>query len=481
MRISQSVKQLSLLFVFAFGMIVSQAKDGYKIVVKYKKAEDTLVYLAHYFGEPLPKIYKTDSARVVNGVATFKSNKKTLGGIFIILPSDKSGYFEFVLDNGNDMVINVDNTQTPAVLTFENSPENTRFANYVKDLQVFGEKQQSLQRELAAAKNPIDSNFVVNQIKDEGKKLIAYRQSYIDKYPGTFLTSVFKALEVPIVPEGEHLLPNGKPDTLFAYHYYKNNYWKNFNFHDDRLIQTPLYDNKLKEYFEKLVIPIPDSVIAESDRILAKNKKGTEMFKYTLWWLTRHAETSKIMGMDKVFVYLVNNYFRKGDAFWLDREGLAKYIERAEKIMPNLIENMASDIRIKDQNDQPVSLFDIKAKYTLLIFWAPDCGHCLKEIPKVDSVYKAVLKDKGVKVFAVRTEGGVDLWKEKIKEFGLEDWTNAYDPDRSSNYRSMYDISSTPVIYLLDEKKIIRGKRLDDTNITTIIDMLENKESKHTN
>src|SRR5690606_14533349 len=122
-------------------------------------------------------------------------------------------------------------------------------------------------------------------------------------------------------------------------------------------LQTPLYDNKLKEYFEKLVIPIPDSVIAESDRILAKNKKGTEMFKYTLWWLTRHAETSKIMGMDKVFVYLVNNYFRKGDAFWLDREGLAKYIERAEKIMPNLIENMASDIRIKDQNDQPVSLF----------------------------------------------------------------------------------------------------------------------------
>ncbi|HTM67173.1 MAG TPA: hypothetical protein VL093_12675 [Flavipsychrobacter sp.] len=41
----------------------------------------------------------------------------------------------------------------------------------------------------------------------------------------------------------------------------------------------------------------------------------------------------------------------------------------------------------------------------------------------------------------------------------------------------MYDVYSTPVIYLLDEKKIIRGKRLDHTNIMDVINMLEKKQA----
>jgi hypothetical protein len=99
-----------------------------------------------------------------------------------------------------------------------------------------------------------------------------------------------------------------------------------------------------------------------------------------------------------------------------------------------------------------------------------------KEVPLIDSVYQAVLKDKGMKVYAVRTEGPVDKWQEFLKKNKLEGWYNVYDPEHTSDYRSKYDVYSTPVIYLLDEKKIIRGKRLDHSNILSVVEMLEKKE-----
>jgi hypothetical protein len=45
-----------------------------------------------------------------------------------------------------------------------------------------------------------------------------------------------------------------------------------------------------------------------------------------------------------------------------------------------------------------------------------------------------------------------------------------------SDWRSKFDVYSTPTIYLLDEKKIIRGKRLDHSNIASLVEMLERKE-----
>lgn len=455
------------------------AKDGYKIKVKFTDKSDTLAYLAHYFGKPLPTIYKTDSARFdKNGVATFESSEPVLGGIYIIMLSDKATYFEFLLDNGADMSITATASKLPLGLTFKNSPENERFQEYVGYLQNFGEQQKQLQLQLEMAKSAKDTADIRAKAKKQGQSLMEYRRDYAQKHPGTLLTNIFKALETPQVPEGEHLLPDGAKDTSFAYRYYKDHYWDGFNFKDDRLIHTPIYDAKLDEYFNKLVVPVTDSMEKEADWILAQTRGRKELFKYTLWWLTRNVETSKIMGMDEVFVYLVENYYMKGDAYWLDREALEKYYDRARKIAPNLIGNVAPEIKMQDIKGKVIPLSSVKAKYTVIAFWDPTCGHCMKEMPALDSLYKKELKKRGVKIYGVRTEGPEDKWQEAIKEHpGMEEWINVYDPNNTSDFRSKYDIYSTPVIYLLDENKIIRGKRLDHSNLLEVIEMLERQKA----
>ena len=87
-----------------------------------------------------------------------------------------------------------------------------------------------------------------------------------------------------------------------------------------------------------------------------------------------------------------------------------------------------------------------------------------------------MLKKRGVKIFTVATEGDEKKITDFLTKDSLTDWTNTWDPDRVGDWRGKYDVYSTPTIYLLDEKKIIRGKRIDHSNIANVIDMLERKE-----
>lgn len=475
--------QKSVTFLFALlvlGSFNTAHAAGYKIQLKLTDVKDSMVYLAHYFAKPLPTIYKTDSAVLdKNGVATFNHPEAITGGIYMILLSDKKTYFEFLLNDGDDMGITATAKDLPKGVRFKNSPENEKFAAYTDFLEGYSKKQQVFIDALAKAKSKADSDAISKQSVETGKELVQFRKDYIAKYPKSLLTSIFNALETPQVPEGKHLLPSGQVDSTFPYTYYKEHYWDKFNFSDDRLINTPIYDSKLNEYFTNLVLPYEDSMIKECNMLISKARGSKELFQYTLWWATHYVEDSKVMGMDAVFVYLVENYYMKGDATWLTSEQLEKYIDRAHKIAPNVIGNIAPDIKLPDYKNVEHKLSDVKAKYTLLIFWSPECGHCITEMPKIDSVYKAQLKAKGVKIFAVRDEGDEKKWQDMIKNDNLTEWIHVYDPKHVSRYKQDYDVYSTPTIYLLDEKKIIRGKRLDHTNIMTVIEMTERLEKKY--
>ncbi len=458
------------------------ARPGYDIHLHIPGVKDSMVYLVHYYGKSLPTIYKRDSARFdKNGNAELKSSDPNfIGGIYMMLMSDHKTYFEFLVDNGADFSITADLSKLPYGVTFKNSTENEHFQQYVDFLKGYGDKQEGFQKEYKTAKNAADSMAVRRKAAASSKELINYRREYSAKYPGTLLSSIFNALQTPQVPEGPHYLADGvTKDSTFAYTYYKKHFWDGFNFQDDRLIHTPIYDAKIDEYMNKLVLPFPDSVEREGDMLLHRSEGTKELYKYTLWWLTRSAENSKVMGMDEVFVYLVENHYMKGDATWLSAEELNKYTDRAQKIAPNVIGNLAPEVRLPNiLTKKDESLQSLQAKYTLLVFYSPSCGHCQKELPELDSLYRSVLKGMGVKVYTVATEGDEKAITDFLKKNKLEEWTNTWDHEHVGDWRGKYDVYSTPTIYLLDGKKIIRGKRLDHTNLGSLIDMLEIKERK---
>ncbi len=475
------MKKITLIVTLALLAItqLSFAGISYHIKLKIPDANDTMVYLLHYYGKGRPTIFKLDSARFdKSGNAEFKSSDpEFVGGIYIMLLSKRTADFEFLLNKGDDMSITANISKLPDGVKFKNSPENERFEEYIGFLKDYSAGQEQLKKDLEKAKTTADTTAVRNKSMAQAKKLTDYRRNYIKNNPGTLLAGIFGGMEVPEIPEGTHYLEDGvTKDSTFAYHYYKSHFWDGFSFQDDRMIYTPLYDQKLEEYFSKLVVPVPDSVEHEADMILHKAKGTKDVFHYSLWWLTRYAENSKIMGMDEVFVYLVENYYMKGDAFWLKSDELSKYLDRAQKIAPNVIGNIAPEVNLPNVFTQKEeSLLNSKGKYTVVVFYSPSCGHCQHELPQLDSVYNAVLKAKGVRIFTVATEGEATAITDFLKKNKLEDWTNTWNPDHTSDYHSKYDVYSTPTIYLLDEKKIIRGKRLDHSNIVGLVEMLDKK------
>ena len=460
-----------------------QAGVGYHIHLKMTDMKDSLVYLVHYYGKGRPRIFISDSVKLNHlGVAEFSSSDPDFaGGIYIILFRDTAKTnFELLLNKGDNISVTATRSRLPDGVQFKNAPENERFEEYVDYLKGYSAEQEKLKKQLAQATTQTDTEAVRKKSVVSAKVLTQYRRDYIKAHPGALLSSVFSAMETPEIPEGAHLLEDGKTkDSTFAYRYYKQHYWDGWDFKDDRLVFTPLYDSRLEEYFSKLVLPWPDSVEKEADNILRKCRGTKDMFHYTLWWITRYAEESKVMGMDEAFVYLVENYYMKGDAFWLSNDELQKYEDRASRIAPNVCGNIAPEIKLPNVvTGKEESLLATKAKYTLIIFYSPNCGHCQHEMPQLDSLYRAVLKKKGVKVFTVATETTDTTIRNFVTKNNMQEWTNTWDPQQKQEYKFKYDVYSTPTIYLLDEHHKIRGKRLDHTNISGVIDMVERKEKE---
>lgn len=459
----------------------AEAKDGFKINIHFTDVqEDAKVFLCHYFGKG-GTVFKDDSITLKQGRGIIESKEKIVGGIYILLFADQSANMELILQNGDDFSLMTTKKDFATNLKLKGKSENDLFYGYQRFLVDYGKGFNTLKTAYQEAKNKEDSTAIGKLMGDKGKELTNYRKGIIKTHPKTFLASLFRALAEPEVPDYKDwpLNEEGKKDSTYPSRYYQNHYWDGYDFQDDRLIFTPMYEPKLKNYMDNWVVPIPDTVMKVCDELLKKAEGTTETFKYTLWYLTRWAETSKIMGMEEVFVYLVEEYYITGKAKWLKPEQLQKYIKRAEDIAPNMIGKPAMDIRVRNMANQVTPLSSVNAKYTLLVFYEADCGHCKKELPKLDSLYKTELYKYGLQIFAVESSNEVDKWKKLVKEKNLKfGWIHTYDPDRSTNFRKFYDVYVTPTIYLLDEKKTIIGRRVNHSNILDVIKNHEKRKSE---
>jgi peroxiredoxin len=218
---------------------------------------------------------------------------------------------------------------------------------------------------------------------------------------------------------------------------------------------------------------VADSINAAADALLGKVTDSPEMFKYMLWWMTYNYETSPYMGMDAVFVHLVEKYYMTGQAYWLSKDQTQKIINRASQLAPNLIGNRAPELTVRTPDSAQVKLSGVKAKYTVLVFWDPTCGHCQIVVPKLDSAYEHHWKAEGVRVVGMLAGGTKQQWTDYIAEHHLKDWINVWDPENKTNYRRLYDVYMTPVIYLLDAQKKILAKKLDVTQVDQFLDRLQ--------
>jgi hypothetical protein len=472
----------TLCFLTLSGFAFSQ---GYDIRLTLKPFTNSKVYLGYHYG----KVKAVADSVVLDGNSTgvFKGAEKLPGGIYFIVSPKKEILFELLIDQQQQFSISADTLHLPASIVFTGSPENKTFLEYTAFMNSHGKELAALQTQLAQTKTKNDSAVIREKIKKVNDEVKDKRDEIQNKDPNSLLAALLRALKEPVIPPVP-LLTNGRPDSTFAYKFYKAHYWDNISFTDDRMIRTPIFEPKLDRYYKDLVSPEPDSLNREIDHMLLFSRTNKDMFKFLLVYFTQKYINPEYMGQDAVFIHIFEKYINSGQAPFFT-EKYRKFVDdRAYSIMANLIGQPAANLEMTDTAGKTKSLYEIPSDFVVVCFWDPTCSHCKETIPKVDSIYKAKWKYEGVQVYAVMVDGGQENWLNFIRSHNLGDWINVYQTTAQRDavvsagrpdYRQLYDVYQTPELYLLDKEKRIIAKKLTYQQVDEVISLKLKKANAH--
>lgn len=473
--------------------------DQRRLEVLVKGVSQDTVFLANYYGN---KLYYTDTTMAdAKGRIVFQRQSGYKAGVYaVVVPGPK--YFEILLDEP-EVILETDTTDLLGHLVVKKSVQNQLFVDYIKHLNTQRKVAEALRQKIETASTQKEKDELKLQQKAIDPGIRAYQENVAGQVPGSLLSLI---LRMSMVNEPlRSMRPDGTMDSAATYFVNRAIYWDGTDLRDERILRTPVFHNKLNDYFGKNHVPqIPDTIIKLADDLIGKLGPSKELYKFVVHTITYMAETSDIMGMDAVFVHMANTCYcprkdGKARAFWMNEEQLDKLCKRAAKQAPLIIGAKTKNIILPDTTEKKwISLHHMPEEYVVLAFWESSCGHCKKEIPELHTVWKERLKAMDVAVYAVckATDSTTMVhWKEFIVEHQL-DWVNVgltwnvyreakaqpylYIPEfttlESLNYADTYDVYSTPKIFVLDRERKIVAKSLNPDQIADLIQRLQ--ESK---
>lgn len=456
------------------------AQEGYKIEFNIKELKDTTVYLGYYFGE---STFPRDTARSdKNGRFVFDGPKRLDRGMYFLF-INKSRLFDPGFLVGHD----------------QSFAMTTSSADYIRNMKVTGDEDNQLffenmvfnsERHQEAApyiKTLKDSTLKEDQKKEAreafgkiDKKVKDHQTEIIAKYPNS-LTAKMMRMNMPVQVPDPPKKPDGSIDSLWQYRYYRKHFFDNFDLTEEAFMRlpTPDYQKKLDEYLDKLVLQTPDSLMAAIDELAARVKSNKDTYKYLVYACVFKYQRPAIMGLDEVFVRLYDKYYASGEMdFWIAASMKKTMKDYAEKLRPSLIGKTGGNLVMQDQHFQRKAMYDIKKKYTMIYFFDPDCGHCKEETPRLVAFYNA-RKDKfQFEVFAVSLDSSMQKMRDYIKTMKMS-WITVNGPrSYSGSLFNFYYAETTPMLYVLDDKKKIIAKGLPAERLEEFLTNYEKVEQR---
>ncbi len=485
-----------LLFIGITTGIASSLAQGYEIKIKVPAFKDSTILFGHHFAND-KLFYPDDTVRLdKKGFGIFKKNKVLPGGMYwIYLPNKK--YFDILLSDNQVFTIEVaDTSDMMKGIKFINSNENKLFFDYRIMINDKGDIANKLVEKKKNSTSPQHKDSLTKAIDKLHQEVIGFIQKIKTDNPKLFLTALLTSFEDVQVPDSPKDAKGIITDSTFQYRYYRSHYFDNFNLTDPRMLRTIFYEQKVKNYMDKVIPQIPDTISKEVDQLIEKVRGNEELFRFMLVTLFNQYATSQIMGQDAVLVHVAEKWYLPY-ATWSDKKYTDNLKKEIAKTKPNLINCIAPDLKLVEvpsdhfmvaKNDTAlksnpyignnITLHSIKAKFLVVVFWEADCGHCKKIIPELYTLYQQKLKDKGVQILAIHMISSVEgkrKWIDFVNEHSTYDWINAWSP-YNYDYKDLYNVYTTPQIYLLDENKKIIAKRIGPEQVEDIIKFEEGRK-----
>ena len=383
--------------------------------------------------------YKIDSTKVLtDGSFTFKYKKHL------------KGFYKLTLGNENNIVDVILNPSEPIVsLAFSQirlekgldvleSNENKAYWEFKKEDSAVQSKIKNLKKQRGQFKsqaNEVKVNEMTNQIIKLEKELFNFVQTVINKYPTTFFSKT-KIASLSKTPKD------------------KATYFDDLDFSNESLIRSDVYATRFQDYIIKHSGHTEVGYYNAVDDIMKKSKVNEKVFEFALYNLLDGFYGS---GLEDVATYIMEEYFYGEACGEIEINDLLR--SKADLIKNLQIGNTPPDFTIKSNYGADVNLKNTCAnnKYTIIMFWATHCPHCMRDLPGFVPVYNEY-KSKGLEVIGVALDVNKTKWKNTIEEKGFN-WKNV---SQFGNYKSPvcidYKINKTPSWFILDSSMKIIAK-----------------------
>jgi thiol-disulfide isomerase/thioredoxin len=473
------MKQLLTALVVLISLsAVAQTKPGYAIQFQVTGLSDTTAYLAYYYGD---KTYLRDTARVNHtGHFVFDGKEKLPQGVYMLI-LDKSRVMDFVIGDNQHFSFQTNTTDYVKNMVVKNEPDNALFfENMVHNGELGKEAEpfiKILQDSTLKEENTKEAREGYRKVSE---KAIAFQDNIIEKHPQTMTARLLRSTKQVQVPEPPKNA-DGSIDSTFQLRYYREHFFDYVDLSDDALIRLPqpIYSKKVIEYLDKLYVPQVDSLMKAIETMVAKAKKNPETYKYLIFTLIVKYQAPEFMGLDEMFVRIYDNYFATGEMdFWANEKYKQNLKDHADNLRKSLIGKVAPNLMMQDANFQPRSMYDIKARYTIIYFYDPDCGSCKKETPVLVDFYAKNKVKFNVEVYAVNSDSSMAKMRNYIKEMSMK-WVTVNGPRTYlKSYHDSYDAMTTPTIYVLDDKKKIIAKKLPAARLEEFLTNYEKMQKK---
>lgn len=429
-----------------------------------------MLYLAHHYGN---KQYLVDTVARDGDQFVFAGEEPLPGGVYLVVMAPDNNFFQILIsDNEQQFSIKAKADNPTKGIKLKGAPDNELFYDYLAYLDEKKPEAEALAKQIEeAGDNEKQKEKLEAKRAKLDEEVSAYQKNLIDKHPRTLTAAVIRANRRMDVPEFEGTEEEER--KRLRWQHTKRHYFDNIDLGDPRMLRTPFLFQRVDYFVHQLQVQHPDSIKIAIDEVLNKMEPAEETYKYYLIHFLNEYAKSNIVGMDAVYVHLVNEYYARGKAPWTDEEQLAKIIKDARALEPVLIGNQAPDIRLQRPDTTPVSLYEIESPITVLYFWRYDCGHCKKSTPTMNEFHEKY-KDKGVKLVAVCAKFTDDIppcW-EYVEEKEIGDWMHLMDIYHGSKFMVKYNIKTTPQIFILDEDKTILSKRIGAEQLEEVVDKI---------
>nr|MDA3823244.1 TlpA disulfide reductase family protein [Bacteroidales bacterium] len=362
--------------------------------------------------------------------------------------NENPGFIEFIWGNESFKIF-ANYTNLAGSVFFEDSEENRILAEFRGVEDVFQGKMGAIYPLLD--RYPVEDDF----FKDAGMhfiKLQEERDAYILKMnslnPDLLASKIISTYRSASISPGLH--------GLERLSYIRKHFFDLAPINKPELLNAPVYGKKIIDYLkfygnqDYSFGEQEDAFIQAVDVIMANVSGDPELRTYVVEFLLEGFES---FGMEKIQTYIVDTYVDETcetDAVELAVERVAAYRLMAEG-------ELVKDIFIRSSTNAMVRLSELDSDYTLVLFWATHCQHCMKMIPRLMEWYETDKPDN-LEIFSV----SIDTVKSAWDEFNLHvnpPWINTHEPmGWEGKSAEEYHIYATPTMFLLDRERRIIAK-----------------------